>query len=145
MRCRNDALCPQDIDRPAAGGLDSGADRGEFAVSRPDPMGDSAAESALLFLAENAEKAGTARAQMTYLEHWRKSELARLKRIAPEKTDAAKEAWAREHEEYRLVLDAQWAAIKEYETLSWRRTQAEATISAWQTRNANQRGAHRMQ
>jgi len=111
---------------------------------RVDPMGDSAAEEALRFLGSQAEAAGVARAQMTYLEHWRKSELARLKRQAPEKTDAAREAWARDHADYRVVLDAQYEAIRAYEVLSWKKTQAEATIAAWQTRNANNRAADRM-
>lgn len=108
------------------------------------PMSDEAAEAALNFLLENAEAAGQARAQMLYMEHWRKSELARLKRTSPEKTDAAKEAWARANPEYQVVLDAQWEATRVYETLSWRKTHAEATISAWQTANANRRGAGRI-
>jgi hypothetical protein len=108
-------------------------------------MSDEAAEAALLFLVEKADEAGEARAQMIYLEHFRKSELARLKGASPAKTDAAREAWARDHPEYRTVLDAQWEAVRKYEMLSWKRTHAEATISAWQTRNANSRGAGRMQ
>jgi hypothetical protein len=111
--------------------------------NRQSPMGDDAAEAALQFLLENADAAGQARAQMLYMEHWRKSELARLKRESPEKTDAAKEAWARSHADYQTVLDAQWEATRVFEALSWKRTHAEATISAWQTRNANAR-ANRM-
>lgn len=113
-------------------------------MTRPDSMSDAAAEAALHFLNDHAEKAGIARAQMTYFEHFRKSELARLKRQSPERTDAGKEAWARAHPEYDVVLKAQWEAIKEYETLSWKKTHAEATISAWQTSNANRRGAGRI-
>jgi hypothetical protein len=110
-----------------------------------DPMGDAAAEDALMFLHDHAEEAGQARAQMTYLENFRKTELCRLKREAPDKTDAAREAWARSHPDYRTVLDAQWEAIRKYEMLSWKRTHAEATLDAWRTKNANTRGAGRMQ
>lgn len=109
------------------------------------PMSDDAAEAALNFLLENAEAAGQARAQMIYMEHWRKSELARLKRASPEKTDAAKEAWARAAPEYQVVLDAQWEATRVYESLSWRRTHAEATLESWRTKSANARGAIKMQ
>lgn len=111
----------------------------------PSPMGDEAAEAALLFLAENADAAGQARAQMIYMEHWRKSVLARLKRESPEKTDSAREAWARAHVDYQTVLDAQWEATRVYEALNWKRTHAEATLDAWRTRNANLRGSNRMQ
>lgn len=111
-----------------------------------DQMSDEAVEEALRFLAENAAAAGMAKAQMIYLEHYRKSELARLKRAAPpsERTDAAREAWARDHEEYKVVLDAQHEAVRQHEVLSWQKSAAEARISAWQTKNANNRAADRV-
>lgn len=117
------------------------ADRQE----RRDPMSDESAEAALLFLANSAERAGVAKAHMIYLEHFRKVTLARLRREAPEKTVDGRDNWARSHPEYAEVLQAQVEAVTVYETLHWKRAQAEATISAWQTRNANQRGAHKMQ
>ena len=82
---------------------------------------------------------------MVYMEDLRKSTLAKLKRTSPEKSDAAREDWARDQDEYRNVLIAKYAAIEKYEALSWKRTHAEATISAWQTKNANARGAGRFQ
>lgn len=106
---------------------------------RLDPMGDAAAEEALRFLGGNADAAGVAKAQMIYLEHHRKSELARLKRLSTEKTAEAREAWARDHADYRTVLEAQWEAVRAHETLAWRKAQAEATLDAWRTRNANNR------
>lgn len=111
---------------------------------RVDPMGDAAAEAALLFLGQQAEAAGVARAQTVYLEHHRKSELARLKRISTEKTAEAREAWARDHPDYRLVLDAQWEAVRVWEVLMWKRTHAEATIEAWRSRGAQNRSADKM-
>lgn len=106
-----------------------------------NPMSDAAAEEALRFLGGQAEAAGAARAQMTYMEHWRKTELARLKRISTEKTAEAREAWARDHADYKTVLLAQYEAIRVYETLAWKRAQAEATLDAWRTKNANLRVA----
>lgn len=111
---------------------------------RPSPMSDEAVEAALLFLADSAAEAGIARAQMAYMEDFRKVELARLKRESPEKSEAAREAWARAHPDYKTVLVAKYAAIEKFEVLSWKKTHAEATIAAWQTRNANDRGAQRL-
>lgn len=109
-----------------------------------DPMGDEAAEEALMFLHDHADEAGKARAEMAYFEDFRKVVLARLKRQAPEKSEAARDAWAREQDEYRDVLVAKYAAIEKFEALSWKRTHAEATMSGWQTRNANTRGTGRI-
>jgi hypothetical protein len=110
-------------------------------------MGDEAADAALSFLLDNAEIAGKARAEMAYFEDYRKVVLARLKRQAPasERSDAAREAWARDQKDYQDVLVAKYAAIEKFESLSWKKTHAEATIEAWRTRNANNRGAGRMQ
>lgn len=107
-------------------------------------MSDEAVEAALLFLSEHAATAGKARAEMAYMEDWRKVVLSRLKRASTEKSDAAREAWARAHPDYQEVLVAKYAAIEQYETLSWKKTHAEATLAAWQTRNANDRGAQRL-
>lgn len=106
---------------------------------RLDPMGDAAAEDALRFLGGQAEAAGVARAQMVTMEHWRKAELSRLRRIAPCKTIAERDDWARDHPEYHNAVLALEQAIKTYETLAWRKGQAEATLDAWRTRNANNR------
>lgn len=107
-------------------------------------MGDAAAEAALLFLGGQAEAAGVARAQMIYMEHFRKSELARLKRMSTEKTEAAREAWARDHADYRAALEAQWEAVRVWEVMMWKRTHAEATIEAWRSRGAQNRSADKM-
>jgi hypothetical protein len=111
---------------------------------RRDPMGDEAVDEALRFLNDFAEEAGVARAQVTYLENFRKITLARLRRESPEKSIDARDNWARVHPEYMVVVDAQNAAIAKQETLFWKRTAAVATIEAWRTKNANVRGAHQM-
>lgn len=112
---------------------------------RRDPMGDQAAEEALMFLVNNAEAAGVAKAHMVYLENFRKATLARLRRAAPEKTIDGRDSWARAHPEYLDVLTAQTEAIAAHETLFWKRIHAEATIEAWRSRGAQNRGAGRMQ
>lgn len=107
----------------------------------PDPMGEEAVEAALRFLTESAHEAGVAQAQVKYLENFRKITLARLRRESPEKSIDARDNWARTHQEYIDVVDAQNEAIAKQATLYWKRTAAEATISAWQTRSSNQRAA----
>lgn len=93
---------------------------------KPSPMSDEAAEAALHFLLENAAAAGKARAQMVYFEDARKVLLARLKRQAPKdiKSQEAREDWAREQQEYQDMIVAKYAAIEQFETLSWRKTHA---------------------
>lgn len=113
-------------------------------AERRDPMDDKAAEAALWFLRDNAEAAGVAKAQMTYAENWRKIVLNRLKRASTARTDAAAETEARAHPEYLAACEAQKEAIAAHETLFWKRIAAEATIEAWRSRNANNRGAERM-
>ena len=104
-------------------------------------MSDESVEAAISFLNGFAEEAGVAKAQVTYLENFRKITLARLRRESPEKSIDAKDGWARTHPEYMEVCMAQNEAIAKNETLFWKRTAAVATIQAWQTRSANQRGA----
>lgn len=115
-------------------------------TARRDPMSDESVEKALLFMVNSAPEAGAAKAQAIYMEHYRKVVLARLKREAPatEKSDAARDSWARAHAEYAEVLAAQYQAVARDTELYWKRVAAEAAIEAWRTKNANVRGAHRM-
>lgn len=113
--------------------------------TRRDPMGDAAAEDALHFLNDSAAEAGKAKAEAIYMARHRKIVLARLKRECQEKTDAAREAWARAHPDYDAACVAEYAAIERQEALYWKRVAAEATLDGWRTKNANQRGAGRMQ
>lgn len=117
------------------------------AALRADPMGDAAAEAALVFLTEYAAKAGKAKADTIYMENYRQVVLANLKRKAPPecKSDAARDEWARIQPEYSEHLEAQREAVAEDTKLHWKRVAAEATIEAWRTKNANNRGAGRMQ
>lgn len=114
---------------------------------RKNPMGDEAAEAALNFLSEYAMRAGKAKADAMYMENYRQVVLANLKRQAPAecKSDAARDEWARCQQQYIDHLNAQREAVEEDTKLHWKRIAAEATIEAWRTKNANQRGAGKMQ
>jgi hypothetical protein len=111
---------------------------------RRNPMGDESAEAALWFLRDSAEKAGVAKAEVVYMENYRKIVLNRLKRASAARSDAAAETEARAHPEYLAVCEAQREAIAAHESLFWKRIAAEATIEAWRSSNANNRGAERM-
>lgn len=112
--------------------------------SYQDPMGDNAAEAALIFLRGTAREAGRKKAKMVYMERYVKIVLARLKYNSTLRSDAAQDTYARAHPEYDEACKEEQAAIEDYEALYWKRIAAEATIEAWRTRNANIRGAHRM-
>lgn len=107
-------------------------------------MGDEAAEMALLWLRKNADKAGVAKAQMVYMENYRKIVLNRLKMKSTAKSDAAAETEARAHPEYEAACVALREAMEVHEAMFWRRIAAEATIEAWRSRQATVRGAHKM-
>lgn len=115
------------------------------AERRRNPMGDEAAEAALRYLVEQAAEAGKAKADMIYLENFRKIVLNRLKLASSARSDAAAETAARAHPDYEKVCIAQRDAIEHHEQMYWKRIAAEATLDAWRTKNANNRGADRMQ
>lgn len=115
-----------------------------LAARRREPMGDDAAEAALRFLVENAETAGVAKAQMIYMENYRKIVLNRLKLASIARSDAAAETEARAHPDYEAVCEAQREAIAVHETLFWKRIAAEATIEAWRSKNSHNRSAEKM-
>ena len=127
----------------------SGAEQKRRAVDaeRRDQMSDEAAEAALHFLLTAGKEAGQERAKIAYFDDLRKVVLARLKRSAPAdlKSDAARDDWARTQKDYDDVLVARFEATKRYEELQWYKTHAEATLEAWRTKSANNRGAGRMQ
>lgn len=113
-----------------------------------DPLSDQSAEGALIFLRTQGRAAGEARAHVVYMEKYVKVVLARLKRECNDplaKSDAARTDWALTHPEYMAVLQAQEEAIVALTEFEWKRTAAEATIEAWRTNSANQRGQGKMQ
>lgn len=111
---------------------------------RADPMGDDAAEKALWYLRDNASAAGIAKSQVVQLEAFVKIVLNRLKLKSSARSDAAAETEARAHPEYEQACLAYAGAVAVHEELYWKRLAAEATIEAWRSRNANNRGAERM-
>jgi hypothetical protein len=111
---------------------------------RPDPMSDDAAEKALWYLRDNAGAAGVAKAQMVQMEAFVKISLNRLKLKSTARSDAAAETEARAHPDYEQACIAYSEAVSVHEELYWKRLAAEATIEAWRSRNANNRGADRM-
>jgi len=111
----------------------------------PDPMSDEAADAALWYLRNNADAAGKAKADVVYMENFLKIVLARCMRDSTAQSVAAQEVSARCNPEYLKTLEALQEAISREEEFRWKRIAAEATIEAWRSRSANQRGERKMQ
>lgn len=83
-----------------------------------------------------------AAAQYEYLYEFRKSKLALLMNEALSQgieAANAQERYARSHSEYVTLLEGLRVAKEKAENLRWRMKIAEAQISVWQTKEANQR------
>lgn len=99
-------------------------------------------ERRLIELRQMAAEYATAKAQMDYLDHFRKSQLAILmKRYEAQgyKTAAAQETQARADEEYLQVLYGLQEATEKAERLGWELRIAMKGADLWQTEQANQR------
>jgi hypothetical protein len=92
-------------------------------------------------LSEQAKKCAVAKAQMDYLEEFKKSKLAILmKRYEPQFPAAnAQEREARADSEYIELLEGLKVARETYETERWDLKIAEMRFEAWRTKEATKR------
>lgn len=102
-------------------------------------------ELAVEWLRDNARPAAKAKAERIYMEEFRKSLEAELMQEAPEvnRSDKARESWARSHPRYVAHLQAIRAAVESDEAMRWLMVAAQAKIEAWRTQNANLRAEGR--
>ena len=101
-------------------------------------ISDDRAEKAVEWIRDNSTAIAQARAEMIYLEEFRKSKRAML--IQEVKgTIQERESFAYSHKDYLEVLDGLKAAVGKYEELKWRMVAAEATIEAWRTQSSTAR------
>lgn len=98
---------------------------------------------AINFMIKNAEAYAQAKANVTYLEQFRKSKKAMLFASAPGSTVADKENFAYRHQEYMQVLDGLKNAVEEAERLRWMLVAAQARIDVWRSQEASNRGLDR--
>lgn len=98
---------------------------------------------AINFMIKNAESYAQAKANVTYLEQFRKSKKAMLFAVATGTTVADKECFAYRHPEYLEVLDGLKEAVEEAERLRWMLVAAQARIDVWRSQEASNRNIDR--
>jgi len=112
-------------------------------------ISDEQLQAALDWLREAATGAAKARAERLYLEEWVRALRARIANecmTSGEDISAAKaDIQARSSDAYRDALLGLRAAIEKDELFRWRRSSADAVLSAWQTMNANNRAMGKLQ
>jgi hypothetical protein len=98
---------------------------------------------AINFMIKNAKAYAEAKANVTYLEQYRKSKKALLFASALGNTIADKEAYAYSHPEYIELLDGLKEAVAEAERLRWMLVAAQARIDVWRSQEASNRNIDR--
>ena len=95
------------------------------------------------FMIKNAQAYAKAKAEVTYLDQFRKSKKAILFANAIGNTVADKENYAYSHPEYLAVLDGLKEAVEEAERLRWMLVAAQARIDVWRSQEASNRNIDR--
>lgn len=98
---------------------------------------------AINYMIRHSAEYAQAKAQVTYLEEFRKSKKAMLFTTAMGNTIADKDNYAYSHPEYLEVLDGLKAAVEKAETLRWMLIAAQARIDVWRSQEASNRGIDR--
>lgn len=94
---------------------------------------------AIDYLYVHSAEYAQAKAQVTYLEEFRKSKKAMLFSVAIGNTIADKDNYAYSHPEYLAVLDGLKEAVEKAEMLRWRLVAAQARIDVWRSQEASNR------
>ncbi len=98
---------------------------------------------AINFMIKNAEAYAKAKANVTFLEQFRKSKKAIIFQNALGNTIADKESFAYSHPEYLEVLEGLKEAVEEAERLRWMLVAAQARIDVWRSQEASNRNIDR--
>ena len=96
------------------------------------------------FLRDSAPQIAEARAELVRSEHMKKATRALAMKASGENSVAAQEREALASDQYKQAVDAEFEAVKRYETLRAQREAAIAKIDAWRTSSANLRGVDRL-
>lgn len=99
---------------------------------------------AINYMIRHSAEYAQAKAQVTYLEEFRKSKKAMLFSTAIGNTIADKDNYAYSHPEYLEVLDGLKKAVEKAETLRWMLVAAQARIDVWRSQEASNRGLDRV-
>lgn len=106
-------------------------------------ISDDAAEKAVDFLRESAEKAAEARGNVVLLEQMLKVTRARLKSLSTVKTDSGREDEAMSSPEYLEIVKGYQAAVEADSLYRMKREAAIARLECFRTQQANLRGMSR--
>jgi len=98
---------------------------------------------AINYMIRHSAEYAQAKAQVTYLEQFRKSKKAILYANAIGNTIADKESYAYSHPEYLAVLDGLKEAVEKAESLRWMLVAAQARIDVFRTQEASNRAIDR--
>jgi len=98
---------------------------------------------AIDFIYQNSTTYAKAKAEVTYLEEFRKSKKAILFAQAIGNTVADRENQAYAHPEYQALLKGLQAAVEVAEELRWKLTAAQARIDVWRSQEASNRAMDR--
>lgn len=91
------------------------------------------------FIFKHSKEYAQAKAEVTYLEEWRKSKKAILFSQAIGNTVADRENQAYAHPEYQELLKGLQAAVERAEELRWKLIAAQARIDVWRSQEASNR------
>jgi hypothetical protein len=91
------------------------------------------------YIIANAKKFAKAKAERTYIEHYRKSLKGILMKRSMETAIGAQEREAYAHPEMVQLLEGLKAAVEIEEKLKWDITAAELRVEIWRTEQANNR------
>ena len=98
---------------------------------------------AINYMIRHSAEYAQAKAQVTYLEEFRKSKKAMLFSAAIGNTIADRENQAYSHPEYLAVLDGLREAVEKAESLRWMLVAAQARIDVWRSQEASNRNIDR--
>lgn len=98
---------------------------------------------AIDYMIRHSAEYAQAKAQVTYLEEFRKSKKAMLFSAAIGNTIADRENQAYSHPEYLAVLDGLREAVEKAESLRWMLVAAQARIDVWRSQEASNRNIDR--
>jgi hypothetical protein len=100
---------------------------------------EEAVEAAFQWLREASDVVAAAKVNVLRKEFRAKKVHAKLFRIADGSVDARK-AWATDHPDYEQAMEEYFEASELWEQMLDRRNKCEATIEAWRSQEASQRG-----
>jgi hypothetical protein len=91
-----------------------------------------------------APKVAKAKAELVYLDEYKRSLKAILMKSSGEKTSAAQETEAYSHPDYIKHLAGLQAATEAYEGLRWQMVALEAAVDVWRSQEASNRRMDRV-